>query len=353
MLRLVLHGALGAACLTPIAAAQAGVNVDLLDVPGVALVPSSAYGAAAQSPGEWNVVDPGLSVGGTIMTGPLIDTSGATSTISLTCDGFGVDPLGLYTNEPNTFGDDDALLDDGLYYDGPATLTFTGVPAGNYLVYTYAMAPDDPLAETSVQVTGSPDPLQIVGGDFSSGFVQGDTHAVHAVTVGAAGTVEIMTDIATTFDTLSGLQLVPAGGPVTLGTNYCTAQPNSTGSAAAISATGSATAADNDVTLHATGVPPMQFGIFITSETQAATPLASGTLCVGGNIVRFQGPGQIRQADANGEYSLQIDTTALPAGVPTPILPGETWNFTTWFRDLDPMVGNTANFSDGVSIDFL
>jgi len=137
-----------------------------------------------------------------------------------------------------------------------------------------------------------------------------------------------------------------------IGANYCTAVANSTGSAAGISAQGSNTASQNDVTLTATGVPPLQFGIFLTSETQASTPVASGTLCVGGNIVRFQGPGQIQQADPSGTFSLQIDTQALPAGVPTPIMPGETWNFTAWFRDIDPMVGNTANFSNGIAVTF-
>jgi hypothetical protein len=30
------------------------------------------------------------------------------------------------------------------------------------------------------------------------------------------------------------------------------------------------------------------------------------------------------------------------------IAPGETWNFSTWFRD----VGSTSNFTDGISITF-
>jgi len=141
-----------------------------------------------------------------------------------------------------------------------------------------------------------------------------------------------------------------AGG--TLGSNYCVAEDNSTGGPASISAAGSAVATANDLTLTAEGMPPQQFGIFITSQTQAMTPVASGTLCLGGNIIRFQGPSQILQADASGAFSLQIDTQALPAGVPTPIVAGETWNFTAWFRDIDPAIGNTANFSDGVSITF-
>jgi len=141
-------------------------------------------------------------------------------------------------------------------------------------------------------------------------------------------------------------------GTGTIGSNYCMAVANSTGSAASISAAGSIFAADNDLTLNAEGIPAMQFGIFLTSETQASTSVASGILCVGGNIIRFQGPGQILQANASGEYSLGIDISALPAGVPTPIVAGDTYNFTTWFRDIDPMVGNTANFSNGVSITF-
>ena len=141
-------------------------------------------------------------------------------------------------------------------------------------------------------------------------------------------------------------------GGGTLGMNYCTAVPNSTGQAASISAAGSIVASDNDLTLAAANVPVLQFGIFLTSRDQASAPVASGTLCLGGSIIRFQGQGQILQANSSGEYSLQIDTTALPAGTPTPINAGDTYNFTTWFRDVDPMVGNTANFSDGVSITF-
>lgn len=139
----------------------------------------------------------------------------------------------------------------------------------------------------------------------------------------------------------------------TLGSNYCTASANSTGGAASIEATGSSVASDNDLTLSASGVPPMQFGIFVTSRTQASTPVASGILCVGGQIARFQGPGQILQANAAGEFELGIDTTTIPiGGIPTPIMAGETWNFTAWFRDIDPMIGNTANFSNGVAITF-
>jgi len=141
------------------------------------------------------------------------------------------------------------------------------------------------------------------------------------------------------------------GGGGQIGTNYCTALPNSTGGTASISASGSSIAADNDFTLTAAGMPAQQFGIFLTSTDQASTPVASGTLCLGGNVIRFQGPGQILQADANGEFSLMIDLTAIPAGVPTPINAGDTYNFTAWYRDTN-MMGNTANFTDGLEVTF-
>ena len=141
-------------------------------------------------------------------------------------------------------------------------------------------------------------------------------------------------------------------GPGAIGVPYCTAVVNSTGNAGEISASGSATASDNDFTLTASGMPAMQFGIFLTSLDQAATPVASGTLCLGGNVIRFQGAGQILQADMNGEFSLMIDLTSIPAGVPTTVVAGDVWNYTAWFRDVDPMMGNTANFTNGLEVTF-
>lgn len=145
-------------------------------------------------------------------------------------------------------------------------------------------------------------------------------------------------------------RLCPTAGRI--GVRYCAALANSTGAPASITAFGSKDIADNNLTLTASGVPPMRFGIFLTSTDQAATPLASGTLCLGGSVVRFQDPGQILQADAAGEFSLAIDLTAIPAGVPTAVQAGETWSYQAWFRDFDPAVGATANLTDGVSISF-
>jgi len=218
----------------------------------------------------------------------------------------------------------DILNDVTFYFDGVAVGTIAGANASNTPEDIWFIGAWDPGFAIPEFLDGTIDDVQVYGGAMTASDVM-DLFSNPGSTVGM-------------------------GGP--LGTNYCTAATNSTGGAASIDATGSNVAADNDLTLMASGLPPQQFGIFLTSMTQASTPVASGTLCVGGSIIRFQGPGQILQANGAGEYSLAIDISALPAGVPTPIVAGDTYNFTTWFRDIDPAIGNTANFSNGYSITF-
>ncbi|MEM9378998.1 MAG: hypothetical protein AAGB93_03535 [Planctomycetota bacterium] len=140
-----------------------------------------------------------------------------------------------------------------------------------------------------------------------------------------------------------------------LGTSYCDAVPNSTGAAAEISATGSAAVSANDVTLHATSLPPQSFGFFLTSQDQAFTQTpggSQGNLCLGGAVGRFIGPGQIQNSGLVGEISVAIDLSAFPQpnGF-VAVAAGETWNFQLWTRD---SIGGmpTSNFTDGLTIDF-
>ncbi len=143
--------------------------------------------------------------------------------------------------------------------------------------------------------------------------------------------------------------------PPTLGTLYCMANPNSLGSVALISATGSVVAASNNVTLNASGILPNSFCLFIVSPMQAQTNNpggSSGNLCVGGQVGRYVGPGQIQQTGAAGTAALAIDLT----NTPTPtgfvsIQSGQTWNFQAWYRDMSP-IGPTTNFTQGLEITF-
>ena len=141
------------------------------------------------------------------------------------------------------------------------------------------------------------------------------------------------------------LNHVGSAGPI--GTNYCTpAVPNSTGSPGVMSAIGNLNIAVNDVTLTADQLPPAQFGYFLTSQTQGAfsPPNSNGVICVVSNIGRYNG-----NIGTGPSFSLQIDLTSIPVNPPTTVLPGDTWNFQAWYRD----VGGTNNFTDAIEIQFL
>ncbi len=140
-----------------------------------------------------------------------------------------------------------------------------------------------------------------------------------------------------------------------IGTNYCQANPNSTGQTAVMAVSGSNEVANNNLRLESSNLPAFAFSFFITSPVQGFTMTpagSSGNLCLGGAIGRYVGPGQIQQAGTGGDIGLDVDLTMLP----TPngliaVLPGDTHNFQAWYRDA--LMGmTTSNFTDGVSVLF-
>jgi hypothetical protein len=139
-----------------------------------------------------------------------------------------------------------------------------------------------------------------------------------------------------------------------LGTNYCTANPNSTGVAAEISATGSLVVVDNDVTLMASSLPPNAFSFFICSRNQgfSANPGGSaGNVCLGSPIGRGVG-NMIVSSGPMGVVAIPANLTAMPQPLgAVAVLAGDTWNFQCWYRDV---VGGipTSNFSDGLTLLF-
>ncbi|MEM6673789.1 MAG: hypothetical protein AAF726_13170 [Planctomycetota bacterium] len=357
LLRTLLLSTLGAA-LAGLAGAQAqSVFVDIGSLGYGSGVPSSSHAAAGPSGGgTWNAFDMDLFTGPTYVSPPLTDSGGGTTGVTLEWDGQGFNGLAINFDEPSTAGDDQALLDDAGYLGGPSTLTFSGLAPGVYDVVTYAMAPDDPLFITNVAVSGSPDPPQDVGGDFSGGYVLGITHALHTVVVGTGGAIVIDINVANGFDTVNGIQVFPSGGSGGIGTSYCgPANVNSTGSPAILTLTGTPVVSANLLTANVDSMPLNAFGFFLVSQTQGfvANPGGSqGNLCLGGAIGRYVGPGQIQNSGMTGSISLMLDLTMVPQpnGF-VAVQPGETWNFTAWFRDAI-MGSATSNFSQGVEIVF-
>lgn len=179
-----------------------------------------------------------------------------------------------------------------------------------------------------------------------------------AAFIGQTVTVSFEWNIPETFTGPAHFQLdnitCPAGGGT--GVNFCgPAVPNSSGFPATMTASGSITVADNNLTISATDLPQNSFGFFLTSTTQntVGQPGGSqGVLCLGGSVGRFVGPGQIQNSGALGEISLALDLSQQPT--PTGLVqvqPGETWSFQAWFRDA---VGGqvTSNFTDGLEVTF-
>ena len=137
-----------------------------------------------------------------------------------------------------------------------------------------------------------------------------------------------------------------------IGTNYCTANVNSTGSAASMSASGSTVIQLDQLVLETSNLPTNSVGYFIASLDQGFTANpggSSGNLCLGGTIGRGMGD----QVVSTGSGSVATPMgLALPFNLTGGIAPGDSWNFQLWFRDNDGMGGVTSNFSDGYTVTF-
>lgn len=140
------------------------------------------------------------------------------------------------------------------------------------------------------------------------------------------------------------------------GTNYCSTNPNSNGTEGVMSAAGSLTVADNDLTLTASSISRLAFGFFIVSRTEGfvSNPAGSaGNLCLGGAIGRYVGPGQIQNSGLAAEINLTVDLTMIPQPLGFEFVsPGDTWSFQLWHRDADSSGAPTSNFTDGLRLTF-
>ena len=129
-----------------------------------------------------------------------------------------------------------------------------------------------------------------------------------------------------------------------VGTKYCTANANSTGSPADISAFGSSSSSAGNLTLESAPVPN-QPGIFFHGANQTNTPFGNGRLCAGGNLKR----GSVVSASGNLAFYTYDNSTNrrdLSAHI------GSTRNFQHWYRD--PMGGGAQfNTSNGIAIGVL
>ncbi len=148
------------------------------------------------------------------------------------------------------------------------------------------------------------------------------------------------------------VSLLGPGGDVGI-SNYCMANPNSTGAAGSIVAS-NVDLLGRTMQLEALNLPAQEFGFFVTSTVQAFVPNpggSAGNLCLGGVIARGEAGGTLNTGAA-GSFSgtVDLDMVRTPTGN-TPVFAGETRYFQAWHRDT--VAGTqTSNFTDAVEVLF-
>ena len=142
-----------------------------------------------------------------------------------------------------------------------------------------------------------------------------------------------------------------------IGTSICSpAVANSTGQPGVISVAGSATAADNDLTLFGSQLPMNSNGFFFTSRETNLVVMPGGSvgnICIASFAIgRYDG--NILNSGMSGEVNLALDlaSTPLQPGGPVSIMAGETWYWQYWYRDTVVGGGAGSNFTDAIGITF-
>lgn len=194
------------------AALGQSVNVDMNRGPGAgagAGVPANPFGAAAGQNGVWNDV-PRSGAGPFALAG----LDGMPSGVSLSRTGSAID--GAFGHSFTT-GDYDRLLDDYQMFNGPSSITLSGLRPGPYTLYCYGITPFEDLNYSVFNVSGATNANpQFVGGAMPvNSFALGTTHARHDVVVGIDGTITITLTFfgKSGVGVVNGLQLVELNPP--------------------------------------------------------------------------------------------------------------------------------------------
>jgi hypothetical protein len=337
-------------------------------------LPSNAYGAAANQPGVW------VSVGTTGQVPVAVnDINGNATGVTIQPQGgWGDFALG---NNPTWSGDDERLIEDatdvgGLWQGAPGgsiTWTITGLASGTYEIYTYAIAPDFPATyNTRVTVPGAVQGPQICNGAWSgSPHALGVSYALHTISITTGQTVTVITDdpgtVAQNLGTVNGFQikqtaLGAVGTPYCFGDGTAAACPcgngsapganegclNSLGTGGKLVATGSASLANDTVTLFGTGMPNSSALYFQGTGQQSGglgAVFGDGLRCAGGAIIRL---GTKSNAAGASQYPAAGDPAVSVRGL---ITAAGTRTYQVWYRNAAAFcTASTFNLSNGLDV---
>jgi hypothetical protein len=366
-----LRNALLALCVASVPAAAQSFNIDL-GTTFVIYTPANTYGAAANQPGTWNPI--------TSTTGAshaLLDLNGAAAGVTMShIGGFGDFAVG----NPNWSGDDEALMEDA--YDvanGSITFTFTGLQAGTYEVYSYALAPDFPETyRTRVAITGALEPAQIVGGAWlGSPHVLGVSYAKHTIVVGQGQPLSVTFSNpgspAGNLATANGLQLKrtgsgggggPSGTPFCPGDGTGAACPcgntsafganegclNSLGLGGKLVAVGTSSISNDTIVLQGSNMPNAP-GLYFQGTAQQSSGLGiafgDGLRCAVGAVTRLG-----TRVNASG-----ASVYPAPGGLPVSVVGGVaapgTRTYQIWYRNAaDFCTPSSFNLTNGLELNW-
>jgi hypothetical protein len=195
------------------------------------------------------------------------------------------------------------------------------------------------------------DPAELIAGSFNLGATESILYT------NKSGQQQSYILVVGTFAFNSGVDCTgyvldyAIGASTEVGSNFCSAVLNSSGFGAHMFGTGSNVVADNSLTLNAECLPNNSSGYFFVSQGTIFVPnvgSSSGNLCIGGGPVgRFLA--DVVNTGSGTTVSVLTDLTSLPQPTGSvAVLPGDTYNFQYWFRD----IGSTSNFSDALAVTF-
>lgn len=169
---------LGLSGLTQAQSFNVDLDIGFGDQQGGNGAPDSAFGGAADNPGRWNRIE----AGGPRQPVNLLGLGGMMSNVQLQ----GMEGLGNsygYDNYANS-GEYALLLNDAAVVSGEIDYRLTGLAAGRYLIYTYAVEASGLTDDATVTVPGADDPVKHVTGPMPGNqFIEGITHSVHTITL--------------------------------------------------------------------------------------------------------------------------------------------------------------------------
>jgi hypothetical protein len=355
-LRTLVSGLFLLSILSPFASAQS-FNVDVGDNLIIFPVPVDSYGAAANQIGRWNASIHPYSTNLVNLDG----SASAVTTSSTNSSSYNYFPSTLTGEDRNFMIDIQTLPSIG----GPWFWTITGLQDGHYSVYTYAWAPENNGVQTRVQVSGSSDPAQLIGGSWvGSPHVLGTTYALHQVDISGGIMTLQVEGVGGSSGSINGFQLVFGGGPVS---TYCfgdgsgTACPcgnsgtsgngcaNSVNPAGAhLGTLGSPSVANDTLLLVGSGMPDSSVLYFqgtLQSGAGSGVVFGDGLRCVAGTVVRL---GTKTNAGGSSVYPSGGDQSVSVRGL---VSAGDVRNYQVWYRNAANFCTiSTFNLSNGVQV---